>query len=708
MATVVLTTLGRAVGGPVGSAIGGLVGRTIDGAVFGSRTRQGPRLRELQVQTSSYGSAIPRLFGTMRVAGTVIWATDLREHATTSGSKATGRTVNYSYSASFAVALSARPIRAVRRIWAEGKLLRGSAGDWKTRTGFRLYPGDEAQLPDPLIASIVGIDRAPAHRGIAYAVFEDLALADFGNRIPSLTFEVEADAAPLPVGAVVRALGDGAIGAAEAGPLLGGYAAEGESVRAAIETLVAPLGGWFAPAGDGLALRLGEGAAEPLPPPVDGGAWKRPPVAPADVTIAYHDAARDYQTGVQQQRQAGARIVERIELPAVLDGAVAAGIVADAARRRGLAGSVRTLRLDWRAVGVMPGARVTLADAPGRWRVRRMAIGQDGVTVELLPIAPATLPVAAAAGEAQLAADLLPGATRLLLVELPGDAAGGDAVPRIAAVAAGTGAGWRRAALLTGDGPTGLRDHGTTAAPGTIGRTVTLLAGGPTTIVDADASVEVALVHDAMTLAGADAAAIDRGANAALIGDEIVQFAAAQRIAPARWRLSGLWRGRRGTEWAVDGHQVGDPFVLLDPATLQPIDDPVPAIGREMLASAVGIAPDDVATATIVPDGRGIVPPAPVHGQIAIEGGQMTLRWVRRGRGDAGWRDGVDVALGEEREAWTITLTAPDDDVQVFDSDVAQLTIPCPLHPVAIAIRQIGTHGASRPLILFLPSENPA
>ncbi len=48
MATVVLTTLGRAVGGPIGSAVGALVGRTIDGAVFGSRTRQGPRLRELQ------------------------------------------------------------------------------------------------------------------------------------------------------------------------------------------------------------------------------------------------------------------------------------------------------------------------------------------------------------------------------------------------------------------------------------------------------------------------------------------------------------------------------------------------------------------------------------------------------------------------------------------------------------------------------------
>ena len=53
----------------------------------------------------------------------------------------------------------------------------------------------------------------PAHRGIAYAVFEQLQLADFGNRIPSLTFEVIADEAPVRVGdgtevGVVGGVGD--------------------------------------------------------------------------------------------------------------------------------------------------------------------------------------------------------------------------------------------------------------------------------------------------------------------------------------------------------------------------------------------------------------------------------------------------------------------------------------------------------------------
>src|SRR5687768_6144543 len=133
MATVVLTVAGTLIGGPVGGAIGGMVGNVIDREIlFRPKGREGPRLQELRVQTSSYGTQIPRIFGTMRVAGSVIWATDLQEHRSTQGSKGRPDTTSYAYSASFAVALSGRPIREVRRIWAEGKLLRGAAGDLKS------------------------------------------------------------------------------------------------------------------------------------------------------------------------------------------------------------------------------------------------------------------------------------------------------------------------------------------------------------------------------------------------------------------------------------------------------------------------------------------------------------------------------------------------------------------------------------------------
>lgn len=704
MATMVLTTLGGAVAGPIGAALGRVAGGVVDGAIFG-RTRQGPRLRELQVQLSSYGTQIPKLFGRMRVAGTVIWATDLREAAATSG-KGAGRTTQYSYSASFAVALSGRPIRGIRRIWAEGKLLRGTAGDWKTRTGgFRWYPGDEAQLPDPLIASLVGIADAPAYRGIAYAVFEDLALADFGNRVPSLTFEVEADAGPVGVGTIVEALGEGAIRAEGAGPLFAGYAASGERVRDAVEAIVEPLGGWYAAEGDGTRLRIGEGAARALPDmplPVDAPAWRRPPGVPVDVAVAYHDVARDYQAGVQQVlRPGGAGRVLRIELPAALDAATAAGIAGEVAARGAAVGEVRTIALDWRAIDVVPGERVTLSGEAGLWRVRRTRIEAMRITLELVRIAGAGHAMQPATGTPQLAVDVAAGRTAIRLVELPGEDAG--AIPWVGVVAAGTAAGWRRAVLSVGSDAEGWREIGETAAAGVFG-TVTVPPAEASALVEDRASwIEVVLLHDGMMLENIDAAAMDRGGNAALVGDEIVQFGAAVRIGPARWRLSRLWRGRRGTEAAMATHRAGEDFVLLDPATLKAVEGA--AAGRSTGVMAVGITDDDVAMATMVPGGRWLVPPAPVHLSVVRDPDGPLLRWHRRARLFAPWRDGVDQPLVEEREAYLLSVTDAGGTVRTIELGESQWRPVDVAGAAMIAVRQIGTNGLSPPATLSYPSE---
>lgn len=130
MATLILSTVGTLVGGPIGGALGAIIGQQIDSRVFAPKGRKGPRLNELAVQSSTYGSAIPKLFGANRVAGTVIWATDLKESKRkVSNGKGQPKSTVYSYSASFAVALSARPIARIGRIWADGNLLRGASGD---------------------------------------------------------------------------------------------------------------------------------------------------------------------------------------------------------------------------------------------------------------------------------------------------------------------------------------------------------------------------------------------------------------------------------------------------------------------------------------------------------------------------------------------------------------------------------------------------
>ena len=157
MATLLLTAVGSAIGGPIGAAIGAMAGQRVDQALLAPKGRQGARLADLAVQASTYGARIPRLYGRMRVSGTVIWATDLREERQkVSQGKGRPKATVYSYSASFAVLLSARPIRGIGRIWADGTLLRGAAGDFKIETGFRFHSGALDQPVDPLIASAEG------------------------------------------------------------------------------------------------------------------------------------------------------------------------------------------------------------------------------------------------------------------------------------------------------------------------------------------------------------------------------------------------------------------------------------------------------------------------------------------------------------------------------------------------------------------------
>lgn len=172
----------------IGGALGTLAGVAIDQALTPGRHISGPRLSDINIQASSEGAAIARLFGRMRLAGQVIWASRFRETVSTSsvGGKGLGPSVSetdYAYSISFAVGLCEGEATRLGRVWANGSLLDTS------QVTLRFHGGGEAQDVDPLIADIEG-GNAPAYRGLCYVVFEDMPLAAFGNRIPLLQFEV--------------------------------------------------------------------------------------------------------------------------------------------------------------------------------------------------------------------------------------------------------------------------------------------------------------------------------------------------------------------------------------------------------------------------------------------------------------------------------------------------------------------------------------
>lgn len=716
MATMVLTVAGGLIGGPFGAQLGGLIGGAIDRQLlFEPGTREGARLADLRVQTSSYGTAIPQLFGTIRVAGCVIWATDLIEHrATQSGGKGQPSTTAYSYTASFAVALSSRPILGVKRIWADGQLLRGAAGDFKVRTGFRLHDGGEDQAVDPLIAAIEGVNRAPAHRGLAYAVFEDLELASFGNRLPQLTFEVVGDAAPVAAGSIATRVAP--LAAEELTTSLHGFSTQ-DSVRTTLDALCTASGGWLCDGGDGLALVSGKGAARGLPDAGVAGDGARgvrdsrsvaaPDATPRRLSIGYYDPARDYQAGVQQASRPGAGTREtRVDLPAVLDADAAKAMAADALARAERVRERRTLTLGWDALAVAPGARVTIDGVPGQWRVDRWALEKMVVKLECVPIAEAPVAGPASAGRSVVAPDSLRGRTVLAPFELPPLDDNLAAAPRIVVAAAGTGSGWRRAALLASiDGGGTWLPQGETAYPAVLGTVRVPPGPGRAALVDQFCFAEVELAHAEMQLVSAEDAALDAGANLAMVGAELLQFGTAEHLGGARWRLSRFWRGRRGTDAAIGTAKAGDRFVLLERATLKTLDLNAP-LGSAVALLAQGVD-DPVDSVPVMAQASGIslLPPSPVHLIARQESEGTRLTWVRRSRIGWEWRDGVDVPLGEESECYRIDLEdAGERRTILTDVPSLLLTGTDGARPWRVQVRQVGTHGLSPAAERLLPA----
>ncbi|MFV0922655.1 phage tail protein [Sphingomonas parapaucimobilis] len=701
MATLVLGTVGRALLGPVGGAIGALIGNRVDHVVLGPPRRQGPRLAELSVQTSTYGTQIPAVFGTMRVAGPVIWATDLVEaRGLTGGGKGRPGTESYSYSANFAVALSGRAIRRVGRIWADGRLLRGSAGDFKVATGFRLHEGTEDQPVDPLIASIEGT-RASAFRGIAYAVFEGLALAEFGNRIPQLTFEVEADSGPVSCDGIARALSP-VVRPGDAGMRVAGFAASGGSVRAVLEMLAGMSGGQWVAEGAGIGLAVpGGGAGQVIR---DEGMGADGPgrrgvremagegVVPASVTVAHYDPARDYQIGVQRARRSGGVRDDRVELAAALDAATARTLAQDRLARHDVERVRRIVTLGPEALAIAPGSIVRIDGEAGRWRVTEAAWEAMAVRLSCVPLGQGGPILPASPGRIARAADRAVGTTRLIAFEAPPLTDELLSAPRLSVVAAG-GPGWRQAELAYSlDDGANWTALGPTALPGIIGVVRAVTPGGGSALVDDRGMFDVQLAED---LADADDAALDAGANLAWIDGELFQFAQARPLGDRHWRLSGLRRGLRGTEAMIGQAVPGAPFVLIAPGSVRTLDVPVAMLGRSVRFLAHGLGdPVEGVQASVAVTGLSVLPPSPVGWRCRRGAdGRVALGWTRRSRIGWRWLDRVDAPLGEEAERYRITI----------GDRVEELTAPMWSGTVAdgtrVAIRQIGTWGASAPLV---------
>jgi hypothetical protein len=201
MATILLSAAGAAIGSgfggtalglsgaALGRAVGAAAGRSIDQRLMsgGSASVETGQIDRFRITGVGYGAPVQEVWGRMRVAGQIIWASRFQEQRSQSSSgKGASRqtTTSFSYTVSIAIALCRGEVLRVGRIWADGVEIAISSID------LRFYPGSEDQLPDPKIEVVEGAGNAPSYRGISYVVIEDLSLSRFGNRVPQFSFEV--------------------------------------------------------------------------------------------------------------------------------------------------------------------------------------------------------------------------------------------------------------------------------------------------------------------------------------------------------------------------------------------------------------------------------------------------------------------------------------------------------------------------------------
>jgi hypothetical protein len=214
--TIAGGVVGAILGGPIGASIGSTLGGLAGGALFpvDLGNTSGPRLDDLRVMSSTIGLPIPIVYGTYPVAGNMIWSSGLIEHVSRrrQGGKGgpTQTTTTYPYSVACAIGICEGEIDGVRRIWADAKLIYDAreqlegetdaqysariAQNTTTLAGMEVYLGTADQLADPTIESFEGTGNVSGFRDLAYVVFTEFQLADYGNRVPNFRFEVTVNA----------------------------------------------------------------------------------------------------------------------------------------------------------------------------------------------------------------------------------------------------------------------------------------------------------------------------------------------------------------------------------------------------------------------------------------------------------------------------------------------------------------------------------
>jgi hypothetical protein len=653
MASVLFSTIGQAIGGPLGAGIGAAIGTGVDASLF--RSRQAGA-QDGFASRSAYGETVPHVFGRTRVGGLLIWAT--APHA--NGEKGQGRRAR---TTNFAMALSRGPVSEVGRIWADGAILRNAEGSFLTPVRMRLHSTGQVQ-PDPLIAAAEGMDRSPAYSALSYVVFEDFDLGPFGNRIPSLSFEVEADQSSSAVDWLgqLAALADARLVTGPASEPVDGYTAWFDPFVEDVSALLGASGAHVGQLDGQLSLirqaRLVELASTDLlgdPQERESDSLIASSEHPASYGLSYHDSSRDYQLGWQQDERSRRGRSLSASWPLAAEGATARTI-AGRLLRTAAALPPRFLPL---AVGDC--VRFPSGDS---WLVTRREIRGLSLWIEgrKMPDDISLSPGATDSGRALPSTSVVVPPSVCAVIEPPVPVYRGMG-PALLVI--GTGSrGWRGAEVRLVRGGDEL-SVGRLEAQQPFGVLAEDLAFAPDTVWDERNAILVDIGNGADGFLSRTAKDVLEGAGLVRVGEELLQFRRADVVGAGMVRLSGLLRGRFGTGTSGAAVPAGALVIAVPPGGGGQVDLTAESVGAEvtLLVSGSGDALGGSELRHLV-EGSGFSPFAPVHVKgRRLADGTIVCSWVPRGRGAWSWSAASEPEAGsliwhfsgDGGEAWSVS-----------------------------------------------------
>lgn len=548
----------------------------------------------------------------------------------------------------------------------------------------RIYPGDESQLPDAALEEFSGTGNQPAYRGLCYLVFENFDLAKTGNRIPNIEAEIFTVSGGSPATTTLADIAadiSDRIGlspsdydySALAGVTPRGVALlDRATARSFLEGMQPAFWYDLTDIGDKIVGSLRSSSSILLTIPESKLAAGADPTTivdkistmrgndleiPKDLSVSYYDFAHDYQQGSQPAKRSSVTQYSSgrnsITLPVVMT----PGEAANAATRSlyllwiGRAQKKLSVPLDYLkltpsdVIAAVRGTRnhymkITKCTLDPDTLIISMECVTEDLGIYRLTAPPSLSDLTSGTFTPGTIVQVVPpvlavldtAALRLSDLQNPG--------VYVAGCASDQDGFWDGETVQESTDNSIFNSVQTLFVEATIGEAQTTLGDcARWTVWDEVNTVDVLMTNGALASASRDDLVANFANLAWLSSGELFQFTTATLLSANLYRLSGLLRGRFGTESFIGIGSGGgnEQFVLISESTMQDVDYSVSEIGATRYWQGINDAPNNTGFSgvqTLTMTTRRMLPFAPYFIKGTRASNNLTITGLRRMR----WR----------------------------------------------------------------------